>query len=234
VTVRQEGATARITVAGDGNLEAAAEQVARFLALDIDGREWPAVGERDPIIGAVQRQLPGLRPCGFHSPYEAAAWTVLSQRTRITQAARLRDQLIHRHGQDGAFPAPRQLRTIDLDLPGRKPEYLRAVADAALDGVLDGSSLRDLDAQEAIRQVQQVHGLGPFAAELVVLRGANHPDGVPHHEARLTGEVTEQYGPAATLIEVAETWRPYRTWAAFHLRALRERRTHEIGGGRPA
>jgi DNA-3-methyladenine glycosylase II len=31
-------------------------------------------------------------------------------------------------------------------------------------------------------------------------------------------------------VEVAEGWRPFRTWAAVHLRALREQRTHEIGG----
>ena len=42
------------------------------------------------MIGGAQARLPGLRPCGFHSPYEAAAWSVLAQRLRILQAARLR------------------------------------------------------------------------------------------------------------------------------------------------
>jgi DNA-3-methyladenine glycosylase II len=78
--------------------------------------------------------------------------------------------------------------------------------------------------------VQQVKGLGPFAAELVVLRGANAPDALPHHERRLDAEVTEQYGPGRTLAEVSEAWRPYRTWAAVHLGALREQRTGEIAG----
>ena len=231
-TVRQEGTTARITVSGDGDLYAAVAQTARFLSLDVDGRGWPAVGDRDPIIGVAQRRLPGLRPCGFHSPYEAAAWAVLSQRIRIVQAARLRSDLIRRHGNDGAFPTPGRLRVLELDLPGRKAAYLRAVADAALDGLLDGSRLRDLDPEAAVAQVQQVRGLGPFAAELVVIRGANHPDALPHHEARLDAEIVEQYGPATTLSQVAPAWRPYRTWAAVHLRALREQRTHEISGRR--
>lgn len=229
-TVRQDGAAARITVAGDGDLDAAATQTARFLSVDVDGRGWPDVGGRDPVIGAAQRRLPGLRPCGFHSPYEAAAWAVLSQRIRITQAARLRDDLVRRHGDHGTFPAPCRLRTLDLDLPGRKREYLRAVADAALDGLLAGSRLRALEPEAAVAQVQQVKGLGPFAAELVVVRGANHPDGLPHHEARLGAEIIEQYGAGTTLTGVAQPWRPYRTWAAFHLRVLREQRTHEIGG----
>jgi len=228
--VTQHGSTAQIQVTGPGDLGAAAQQVARFLSLDVDARAWPNVGERDPIIAAAQTQLPGLRPCGFHCPYEAAAWAVLSQRVRIIQAARMRDDLIARHGEGGAFPAPKSLRTLDLDLPGRKTEYLHAVADAALDGRLDGTALRARDPDDAVRSVQQIKGLGPFAAELVVLRGANAPDVLPRHERRLDAEIVERYGPDRTLTEVAEAWRPYRTWAAVHLRALREQRTHEISG----
>ncbi len=230
VEATQARATARLAVQGDGDLEAAAAQACRFLALDVDARGWPEVGRRDPVIGDAQALLPGLRPCGFHSPYEAAAWAVLAQRLRIAQAARLRDALIARHGEDGAFPAPDTLARADLDLPGRKSEYLRAVAEAALDGLLDGAALRAVDPGQAIQRVQQVKGLGPFAAELVVVRGANAPDALPRHERRLDAEITERYGPGHTLTEISQAWRPYRTWAAVHLRALREQRTGEIAG----
>jgi DNA-3-methyladenine glycosylase II len=202
----------------------------RFLSLDVDARGWPGVARRDPVIADAQRQLPGLRPCGFHSPYEAAAWSVLSQRIRITQAARLRSDLVDRHGDDGAFPAPQRLRGLDLDLPGRKTEYLRAVAEAALDGRLDAVALRAVDPGEAVAMVQEIKGIGPFAAELIVLRGANAPDVLPRRERRLDAEITDRYGPDRGLDEIATAWRPYRTWAAVHLRALRERRTHEISG----
>lgn len=132
VEVTQHADLATLTLAGGGDLEAAAVQVGRFLSLDVDARGWPAVARRDPVIADAQHRLPGLRPCGFHSPYEAAAWSVLSQRVRIAVAARIREDLVERHGDDGAFPAPRVLRALDLELPGRKTEYLRAVADALL------------------------------------------------------------------------------------------------------
>lgn len=230
VEVTQHGSTARIDVTGDGDLTVAAAQTCRFLSLDVDARGWPDVGRRDPVIALAQQQLSGLRPCGFHSPYEAAVWSVLSQRIRITQAARLRDDLIARHGDDGAFPTPTQLRTLDLDLPGRKVEYLRAVAEAALERRLDGATLRSMEPEQAAALVQQIKGLGPFAADLVVIRGANAPDAMPQHERRLEAEVAEHYGPERTLADVAEAWRPFRTWAAVHLRTIREERTHEIGG----
>jgi DNA-3-methyladenine glycosylase II len=228
--VAQHGDKAAVTVTGHGDLDAAVAQVCRFLALDVDASDWPAVGQRDPVIADAQRRLPGFRPCGFHSPYEAAAWAVLSQRLRIVQAARLRDDLIARFGDDGAFPGPQRLRALDLDLPGRKSEYLAAVAEAALDGELDGAAIRKLDPAEAVRRLTAIKGLGPFAAELAVLRGANVPDALPSHERRLEAEVAELYGPGRSLQDVGQAWRPFRTWAAVHLRALRETRTGEISG----
>lgn len=228
--VTQRGDVATIRVTGDGDLSSAAEQVRRFLSLDVDARGWPAVADRDPVIADAQARLPGLRPCGFHSPYEAAAWAVLSTRVRIVQAARLRRDLVDRLGDEGAFPAPAVLLTADPDLPGRKAEYLHAVAEAALDRRLDGAALRAVDPELALRSVQGITGLGPFAAELVVVRGAFAPDVLPRHEGRLSAEIAERYGPDRTAAEVSDAWRPYRSWAAVHLRALREHHTHEMDG----
>lgn len=230
--VTRTGGTAHISVRGPGNLTAAAVQVSRFLSLDVDGRAWPDVADRDPVIADAQARLPGLRPCGFHSPYEAAAWAVLSQRVRMTQARTLRDDLVSRHGTAGAFPAPHVLRSTELDLPGRKAEYLHAVADAALEGRLDGGALRAVPPDDAVRAVQQVKGLGPFAAELVVLRGANAPDALPRQEHRLDAILLERYGAETSPADIAQAWRPFRTWAAVHLRALHEGGAAVETGGR--
>lgn len=219
--ISQRGQTATIAVAGSGDLDAAAAQVGRFLSLDVDARAWPEVGNRDEVIASAQAQLPGLRPCGFHSPYEAAAWSVLSQRLRVAQAAKLRDQLVADHGENSAFPAPAVLRRVELDLPGRKAEYLRAVADAALDGELDGARLHAADPELAISDLQSIKGIGPFGAELIVLRGATAPDAAPREERRLEAVIADRYGPGRALSDVAEAWRPFRTWAAFYLRASR-------------
>jgi DNA-3-methyladenine glycosylase II len=231
--ITQDGSCARIRVSGSGDLEAAARQVARFLSIDVDGSDWPLVGERDPVIGRAQRALPGFRPCGFYSPYEAACWCVLSQRTRVPIAARLRRELTERLGADGCFPSPAALqqaiRRDGLELPGRKAEYLSAVADAALDGVLDADVLRALPEDEARDRLRAITGIGPFAADLILVRGANSVDVLPRAERRLEQEVAHLYGDDACLADVSEAWRPFRSWAAVHLRALREERMHELG-----
>jgi DNA-3-methyladenine glycosylase II len=219
--ITQEGTSARIVVDGPGDLQAATEQVRRLLSIDIDGSEWPDVAARDEIIADAQARLPGFRPCGFFSPYEAAAWSVLSQRVQMRQAAATKARLTQQLGDDGAFPSPAALLGASLELPGRKVEYLRAVAEAALEGRLSGAHLRSSPATEALAEVQNILGLGPFAAELVVIRGANFPDVLPRNEGRLNDEITKRYGADRSVDEITEAWKSFRSWASVHLRALR-------------
>lgn len=164
--VTQDGPSALIAVEGPGNLDLATQQVRRLLSIDIDGRGWPDVAARDEVIADAQAQLPGFRPCGFFSPYEAAVWSVLSRRLQIRQAAAIETQLTQQLGDDGAFPSSATLRAASLDLPDRKAEYLQAIAEATLDGQLSGAHLRSLQPADAFVRVQNIPGMGPFSAEL--------------------------------------------------------------------
>ena len=100
----------------------------------------------------------------------------------------------------------------------------RALGRSALEGRLDATWLRSLPAEQALVELEALPGLGPFSAELVLLRGAGHPDCLPSHESRLLRAVQRAYGlpqtpTVAELGRLAEAWRPYRTWVCFLLRA---------------
>ncbi len=237
------------TAPGRELLTALRAQVARILSLDVDGSGFPAVGERDPVIAALQRRYPGLRPVAFWSAYEAAAWAIIGQRIRIRQAAAIKAAMARQLGEPvsfggrtvHAFPAPQRLTAAgDFPrLPGRKPEWLRSIAVAALDGRLDASRLRALPPRQALAQLGQLPGIGDFSAELVLLRGAAFPDEVPRHESRLARAVALAYNlpqppSAQEMACISDNWRPYRTWATLLLRAFLEDQTHEIAGRPPA
>jgi DNA-3-methyladenine glycosylase II len=220
-------------------------QVARILSLDVDGSGFAAVGKRDPVVARLQRRYPGLRPVGFWSPYEAAAWAIISQRIRIRQAAAVKARIAEQLGEPvsfgdhtiHAFPAPQRLATPG-DFPGlsgRKPEWLRSLARAALDGRLDTAHLRAQPYEEALAGLTGLPGIGPFAAELTLLRGAGEPDRIPRHETRLGRAVALAYRRTeppsdADLLKLSENWQPYRTWVAVLLRAQLEDETGEISG----
>jgi DNA-3-methyladenine glycosylase II len=233
-------------VYGDAEPEAVRAQLMRLLSLDVDGSAFPSLGQRDPVVGELQHRYPGLRPIGFWSPYEAAAWAILSHRVRITQAASIKQGLAERLGarvemegrQLCAFPAPQVLRKASRleGIPERKLPWLQAIAEAAIEGLLDGARLRSLEPSQALAQLRGLPGIGPFGAELILIRGATHPDLFATHERRLHEEVARAYGlhdpPIGTLLEVAERWRPYRSWVALLLRRRREDETAEIASGR--
>jgi DNA-3-methyladenine glycosylase II len=224
-------------------------QVARILSLDVNGSGFPAVGERDPVVAGLQRRYPRLRPVGFWSPYEAAAWAIIGQRIRIRQATAVKTRMAAELGEpvsfgghtSHAFPAPQRLVTLAdgfQGLSGRKPEWLRALARAALDGQLDTVHLRSQPYQEALAGLTRLPGIGPFAAELTLLRGAGEPDRIPRHETRLARAVALAYRlpappSAADLEKLSENWAPYRTWVTLLLRAQLEDETGEISGGGP-
>jgi DNA-3-methyladenine glycosylase II len=123
-------------------------------------------------------------------------------------------------------------------LTGRKPEWLRSIAAAALDGRLGASRLRALPPEQALAQLRQLPGIGDFSAELVLLRGAAAPDEIPRHEPRLARAVALAYDlpqpPSVQELEcISDNWRPYRTWATLLLRTFLEDQTGEIAGKQP-
>ena len=169
-------------VYGEADVGVVCAQVGRVLSLDVDGSGFPEVGEREPVVRNLQTRYPGLRPVLFYSPYEAAAWAIIGQRIRIVQAAKIKSRMAEelgtaveiRGGFAHAFPGPSRLLELEA-FPGLTPvkvERLKSLAEAALEGKLDAGYLRSLLVEEAFEELQRLPGIGPFSAELILLRGA--------------------------------------------------------------
>ena len=221
-------------VYGDGvDIEAVRRQTARILSLDVDGRAFSLVGQRDPVAGELQRRFAGLRPVCFYSPYEAATWAIISHRINKRQVAGIKQRLsselgvtVEIHGEPMlAFPAPQAL--LDLQtfpgLFGNKPTWQRTVAKVALEGGLDAAQLRALPDELALARLRALPGIGPFGSELILLRGAGHPDYLTLVEPKFRRAVRQAYGldhepTDDDLWRISEPWRPYRMWQTFLLR----------------
>jgi len=84
--------TVDLELAGPGDRDAALAQVARIVSLDHDGAAFLALGKADPVLDALQAAHPGQRPVLFHSPYEGAAWAIISARRPAAQGAQIRSR----------------------------------------------------------------------------------------------------------------------------------------------
>jgi DNA-3-methyladenine glycosylase II len=236
---------------GEAEPDMVLSQLRRVLSLDQSGAAWAAIGSRDPVIGRLQSEFPGLRPVLFHSPYEAAAWSILSQRRHRTQATAVRRRLSAAHGhvfslpggQLEAFPTPRALLAVDAfpSLEPQRMERLHAIARAALDGRLDPARLLAMEPEEAMAALQELPGIGPMYAMLILLRSTGATDILTLGEPRIPSYIRHFYGlagPAAPvqISSLAEAWRPFRTWACVLIRVAGDRDgvapEAQTGGGR--
>lgn len=172
------------------------------------------------------------------SPYEAAAWSVLSARRPARQMAAVRQRLSEAHGTRfelageacWSFPTPERVLAV-ADFPGvpaDKLARLHAVARAAAGGRLDVARLTALDPEGAMAQLRELPGIGPFYASLIVLRACGLADVLVVNEATALDNIARLYGlpgppGPAEVAELAQAWRPFRTWAAVLLRAATAR-----------
>ena len=141
----------------------------------------------------------------------------------MTQAATIMRRLADELGERGAFPSPHQLTELkapQAGLTARKVEWLRAPwwrrprrSPRTRPTTQDGSLRRH-------RRTPRSPRIGPFSAELILIRGAGAPDVLPRHEPRLARAARKAYGLSddADLAPVAEAWRPYRSWVSLLLR----------------
>jgi DNA-3-methyladenine glycosylase II len=218
---------------GDADAVAMKRQVARILSLDVDGRGWPAVAARDPVVARLQRMYPGFRPVNWSNAYEAAAWSLISTRISMRQGQGVKDRMSRELGQEvdvhghrlWVFPDPTTVIELKsfAGLFGRKVEYLSELGRAALAGALDTDTLRALPREESLRKLRELKGIGEFGSQLVRLRALSAVDELPTNEPRLAGAIRDAYGLArdpdnAKLEELAKSWRPYRMWVCVCFR----------------
>lgn len=220
-----------VTAHGPGAGNAAITQIRRVLSLDLDPAPFDKVCDADPVLAEARGRHPVLRPVLFPSVYESLAWAILSQRTRMASAsaakariAQTLGQVVDVSGEEVAvFPEPARLSSLEpmKGVTETKAARLRGLAAAVVND--DVTAARIVAAPDALEQLQQIDGVGPFSAELALVRGAGALDHLPGHEARLDAIVRDGYDLADDnkdgIAKVAEAWRPYRSWAAFLLRA---------------
>jgi DNA-3-methyladenine glycosylase II len=233
VSVSQQGST--VEVDGDATSRA---QVERILGLNVDASTFADVGNRDPIIGRLQAEAPGLRPPSIHSAYEAAVFCILTARRSGAQARHMRSALAQQAGtvlnvagqHVTCLPPPSSL----LDPPpvrGLDPvrrERLTAVARAALDGRLDTAELAAMPPEEARKQLEQLPGIGPFSSAIVVVRALGHTDYMAGPITELNAIVGRLYdlghdATAGQLQQISQPWAPWRTWAQLYIRSVSTR-----------
>lgn len=181
----------------------------------------------DPLLAPLVRRRPGLRIPGAWDSFECAVRAIVDEGVGAATARGLMHWFIHRCGQalpgnpDGLthlFPTPAALATASfrgLGLPRATAAALRAYARAHRTQSIDFAAPAD----EVARAVAAIPGVGGQTAQVLAMRSLAEPDALPTADLALRHGVAAGRAPvsARALATRAESWRPWRSYAAMHL-----------------
>jgi AraC family transcriptional regulator, regulatory protein of adaptative response / DNA-3-methyladenine glycosylase II len=210
--------------------------VARVRRLFDLGADIETIGEHlsgDLMLATLIAQRPGLRAPGGWDGFELAVRAVLGQQISVVAARRLAGQLVALHGRpvpklslihpdlSRAFPTAKKLATstaIGLAMPAARLATLKAVAEAA---VADPNLFRPFGSiEDTVARLRTIRGIGEWTAQYIALRAIREPDAFPATDIGLLRSIAsidgEKTSPA-NLLSRAESWRPWRAYAAQHL-----------------
>ncbi|WP_372398357.1 DNA-3-methyladenine glycosylase 2 family protein [Azospirillum sp. HJ39] len=182
------------------------------------------------------------RPSGFVGLLRMVMEQQLSTRVALALWAKLQQRM-------GGAVTPEAILALDDEslracgFSRQKIGYARGLADAVASGRLDFDVIHTLSDEEAISRLVALKGIGRWSAEVYLMSTLDRPDIWPIGDLAIQLGVQRLKGWAdkptpRQLIEVAEPWRPYRSFAArlvwHHYVALQEQaRAARAGKGSP-
>lgn len=199
----------------------------RLVDADADPVAVDAALRGDPLLRPLVDSRPGLRVPGHVEPFEMAVRAVLGQQVSESSARRLAATLVERLGEpvetgveglDRLFPRPEAVAGIVVDavgMPASRQRALVAVAEAVLSGDVDLDPYAPNG--EAARDLLAVRGIGPWTVGYTALRALGDPDVMLAGDAGVKRAAVGLGLGLEELLERAESWSPWRSYALMHL-----------------
>jgi AraC family transcriptional regulator of adaptative response / DNA-3-methyladenine glycosylase II len=223
------------------SLPAIVARVRRLFDIGADIETIDAHLSHDPQLAPWVAQRPGLRAPGGWDGFELAVRAILGQQITVVAARKLAGQLVALHGKPlpkshsahpgltHTFPTAKRIaaaKSLGLGMPAARLASLKALAHAADD---DSNLFRPLGTiEEVIAKLRTIPGIGDWTAQYIALRAIREMDAFPASDIGLLRGAAKLDGAPATpksLLHRAESWRPWRAYAAQHLWAAN---TNEI------
>jgi AraC family transcriptional regulator, regulatory protein of adaptative response / DNA-3-methyladenine glycosylase II len=214
-------------------LPAIVDKVRRLFDLGADVQTINRHLSADRALARLVKQRPGLRSPGGWDGFEVAVRAVLGQQISVAAARRLAGQLVLRHGRplplayrihsslSRGFPTASRLAlapVIGLAMPAARLETLRAVAEATVSNPNLFQPFGKID--ETVSHLRSIRGIGEWTAHYIALRALRESDAFPAGDLGILRGAASIAGENLTrnrLVDRAESWRPWRAYAAQHL-----------------
>jgi 3-methyladenine DNA glycosylase/8-oxoguanine DNA glycosylase len=218
------GLAARVQFGDPRSLFFITERIRAMFDLNAD---WEAImrGLRtDPVLVGPVEARRGRRVPGCWNGFELTTRAILGQQVTVKGATALAGRLVSNFGRKFSpanglthlFPLPEVLadaKLTSIGLPAPRAETIRTLARAVSDGQISFEGI--VDSEAFLARLCEIPGIGKWTAQYVAMRALGEPDAFPSGDLGLLRAL--KLRSSRELEQRAETWRPWRAYAAMYL-----------------
>jgi DNA-3-methyladenine glycosylase II len=179
----------------------------------------------DPILQKLVKKYPAPHFAdNTNKLYEDLVESIISQQLSVKASDTIYRRFKALFGKD-TCPTPKevlamqdeQLRTAGISF--QKISYIKSVADAFISDLIDLEKIKKMSDEEVIAALTQIRGVGKWTAEMILIFTLNRPDVFSLGDLGLRNAITKLYGitDQKKMLELSETWKPYRSTACWYL-----------------
>jgi len=177
-------------------------------------------------LGALIDRIGPHRPIITSNPFAALIGSIVHQQVSMSAGTAIYRRVVDRCARRRLTP-PALLAVSEAELRGaglsrQKAAYVRNIADAFVSRTLTPAKLRRMSDEDVVAATTQIKGVGRWTAEMLLIFCLERPDVWPVDDFGLKKAVRNFLGhaelPSTTAMnELAEPWRPYRSYATWYL-----------------
>ena len=128
------------------------------------------------------------------------------------------------------IPKAKKIIALDMEtlhsvgLSRQKTSYIQNVSDFFLKEKIENSDLDNMADEAIIEYLTQIKGVGRWTVEMILMFSLRRPDVLPLADLGVRNGMASLYGIMEKgralknrMVEVAEPWRPYRSYACWYM-----------------
>lgn len=179
----------------------------------------------DEVLGPLVEEFGVLELDPADDMFERLVISILRQQVSMASAAAIRDRLFEAVEMTPAGVLAADPETLrEAGLSRAKTEYVRNVAEA-FDGPYSKAYFQDLDDDAVVAELTSIKGVGEWTAHMQLMFSLGRPDVFPVGDLGVRKGMENVFGREMTraeMVEEAERWRPYRSYASLYLWCVQE------------
>ncbi|MFC4448419.1 DNA-3-methyladenine glycosylase family protein [Halorussus aquaticus] len=187
----------------------------------------------DELLGPLVAEYGPLTIEPADDFFQRFVTSVLRQQVSMASAAATRERLFEAVAvtPEGILAAdPQTLR--DVGLSRQKTEYVRNIAEAFVEEGYSQAYFADTTDEEVLAELTSIKGVGAWTANMQLMFSLGRPDVFPVGDLGIRKGMEALFDAEMTrteMVEAAERWAPYRSYASLYLWRADEDITDSVG-----